>query len=221
MTVELASGAPILSASMPVNFADLRLGARVRVTAFSDGDIFRGALVDVLDVVGVPTQVQGVIAGLSRDQGAFQFLLGNRVIRGNSGTQTFEGDSPSSDASLQEGMAVDVDGLQRAEYIYASNVTVGESHASGGAPGSASPSPNPDPNPSPSPGQVAVGGVVGNISGSCPLLLFNLDGSPVVTNGSTQWNGGACATLKPGASANATGTQDGDTVVAREVTVNQ
>jgi hypothetical protein len=222
-SIQLDSQTSIRSGLMGLSFADLRLGARARVTVLSDGTLLRATLVEVLDTVGTPTHLQGVIATMSGDENAFQFAIGSQLVRGDGGTQVFEGTHPSSVASLRNGMTVDVDGLQRAEYAYATNVKASGSGSgdSTSAPNpSPSPSPTPPPNSPPGPGELTVGGTVGNLSGVCPVLLFTLDGSAVVTNNSTQWSGGTCVTLAPGASVEATGTQSGNTIVARQVRFN-
>jgi hypothetical protein len=68
---------------------------------------------------------------------------------------------------------------------------------------------------------VTLSGTVGAMSGACPLLVFTLNGSVVVTDNSTTWNGGTCLSLAPGGSAEASGTRNGSTLVARQVTVNK
>jgi len=245
-SIQLAPDAVIRSGSMGLTFADLRLGARSRVTADFDGTTYRAALIEVMDVVGTPTFLHGAVSGLTVDRNGFQFRIGNQLVRGNADTPVFMGSRPATASSLREGGMVDVNGLQRTEYAFATNVTVnGADPAPTPSPGptpmpNPSPNPNPTPSPSPSPSpsplpsplpnpvpspvpspgpsDVTVSGTVLSVSGSCPAISFTTSGSSVVTNNNTDWSGGACASLAPGAHVDATGAQNGNTVVARQVT---
>jgi hypothetical protein len=58
--IVLGSGAVILSGSMPLAFADLKMGARSRVTAQPDSNgLLQGSLVEMLDDVGTVAQLRG------------------------------------------------------------------------------------------------------------------------------------------------------------------
>jgi len=246
--IQVGSQAIIRRGSIGLMFADLSVGARSRVTGESDGTTLRATLVELLDQVGTPMQLHGVIGGVAGDGNAFQFTVGNQLIRGDNETQVFDGPRNALANSLRDGDTVDVDGLRRSEHIYARSVTVRPSDSQGSAPPPSTgpapspapqppspgpgPSPNPGPGPaptpapapapSPSPGPsnpVTVGGTVGALSGACPLLVFTLSGSAVVTDNSTTWNGGTCLSLAPGGSAEASGTRNGSTLVARQVTI--
>ena len=221
------------SGSMPISFSDLRLGARSRVTAESDGNSTRAALVEVLDPVGTARYLHDVVTEVSGDGNDFQFRLGGQTVRGNGDTRVFEGTRTSSAASLRNGQIVDVNGLQRADYLFAANVTIKSSDP---APSptptpTPTPTPNPTPNPNPSPapspspaplplpgGDITVGGAVSSVSGACPALVFTIGGTAVVTDNNTAWSGGTCLSLRPGASAHATGARNGNTLIARQVT---
>lgn len=71
-----------------------------------------------------------------------------------------------------------------------------------------------------------AGGTVSGLSGSCPNLAFSLDGrggsAHVITNGSTTFDGGACADVKNGAHAGAVGERQADgTLVAARVRIGE
>jgi len=70
------------------------------------------------------------------------------------------------------------------------------------------------------PGSVTIGGTVNSVSGTCPAIVFTMGGTAVVTDNNTTWNGGTCLSLAPGGSVEATGTRNGDTLAARQVTFN-
>ena len=64
-----------------------------------------------------------------------------------------------------------------------------------------------------------MGGTVNSVTGACPAIVINTGGTIVVTDNTTNWTGGVCASLAPGANIEATGTQNGNTLVARQVTI--
>src|SRR5262245_15026239 len=93
-TVQLGSGAIIRSGSMGVTFADLRIGARSRVTGESDGTVLMASLVELLDPVGTPLVLRGMITAVIADDSGFRFMMGNQLVRGDGDTQVLEGTTP-------------------------------------------------------------------------------------------------------------------------------
>jgi hypothetical protein len=73
--IQLDAQSAIRSGSLELTFADLRLGARSRVTGQVDGNILRGKLIEVLDPVGTPTHLHGVVSGVTSDGNVFQFRI--------------------------------------------------------------------------------------------------------------------------------------------------
>jgi hypothetical protein len=229
-TIRVDAQTVIRQGAIGLVLSDLTVGARSRVTALWEGDTLRATLVDVEDHVGSATQLRGVIHSVAGDGNSFQFRMGSQLIRGDRDTQVFDGPRAASFAALRDGLTVDVNGLQRAEHVYAADVTVRPAD-SRGAPSAPSPTPAPGPSPEPSPppspspspappsNPVTVAGVIGLLNGVCPSLVLGVNGSAVVTNESTSWVGGACTSLAPGASIEATGTRNGNAVVARQVAV--
>ena len=198
--------ATIRSGAMPIAFDDLRVGARSRVTAQSDGGTLHGSAVDVLDSVGTPAHYSGVVSDLTRDGDSLQFRLGSRLLRGNVASQV------DGAGALVGGATVDVDALQRTEYAYAQRVTVQPSP-------SPAPEPSPSPSPNPDPNNVNLKGVLGAVSGLCPVITFPVTGQIVVTNTSTVYANGNCSNVVAGGSAQVSGTQAGNVVVARQITL--
>ena len=66
---------------------------------------------------------------------------------------------------------------------------------------------------------MTLNGILGAMTGVCPALVFPVNGSIVVTNSSTVYVGGSCQALVVGGSAEVKGTQNGSTVVAREIRI--
>src|SRR5580704_8508128 len=122
--MQLDPNATLRSGTMPISFADLKIGANSRVMERTDSSGMHATEVDVLDPVGTATHLHGFISGVSGDANGFQFQMGGSLVKGDSGTQVFSGTSPASASALQNGQIVDVDGLQRADYVYPSNVTI-------------------------------------------------------------------------------------------------
>lgn len=171
------------------------------------------------------TQVRfaGPITGLTGNANGFQFSIGDQVIRGDGSTQFRNG----SFSSLHDGTNVDVEGVQRADHVYASGIEVKPSASDSNANPSPSPGPSPSPSPSPSPGpsapspspSPAVTGTIGTMAGACPALAFTVGANLVVTNQSTTFNNGRCSGLNIGDVVTAQGTVGADgTMVAQQVT---
>jgi Domain of unknown function (DUF5666) len=56
-------------------------------------------------------------------------------------------------------------------------------------------------------GEVEIEGSVGGLKGGCPSLSFGINGYSIVTNGSTTFDGVACASMKNGDKVKVTGTK--------------
>lgn len=235
--------ATIRSGALPLIFSDLQVGVHSRVTAQYDGGVLHASLVDVLDQVGSPAQFHGVVADMMRDGDVFQFNTSGQLVRGDSRTQVVDGNGAT--ASLADGATVDVAGLKRAQYAYGTRITLrpadttatpptpGPGHnpapsptptpGPGPAPAPApspSPTPSPNPGPPPNPNNVTISGVLGSISGVCPVVTFPISGQVVITNSATAYINGSCSSLVAGWSAQVNGTPDGNVVVARQVTIH-
>lgn len=121
--VILGSALSIRSNSMPLSFSDLRIGAMAQAIGESDGSTLRASTVVVLSEVGTPVQLNGVIDGVTRGGDAFSFNIGSRRLRGDGNSQI--SGSSTSPSAFRDGQTVQVEGLQRTEYIYTTRVTVG------------------------------------------------------------------------------------------------
>jgi hypothetical protein len=55
--------------------------------------------------------------------------------------------------------------------------------------------------------EMEIEGAAGGVSGTCPTLSFGINGYQIVTNGSTTFEGGACAALKNGTKVKVNGTK--------------
>jgi hypothetical protein len=175
--------------------------------------------------VGSRDQMRGVISDLSGGAGGFQFRLGSRAVRGDGASKFIDGSRTRDGGALSNGMSVEVDGFDRGEPMYASTITRLAGNPPGGGdpggdpnPGPGGPNPGP-PGPAPGSSDVTVNGILGAVTGVCPALVFPVNGSIVVTNSSTAYVGGSCQALVLGASAEVQGTQNGSTVIAREIRI--
>jgi hypothetical protein len=84
------------------------------------------------------------------------------------------------------------------------------------------PTPTPDPTPAPSPTPVSLDGIVSSLSGTCPTLLFSVEGQLVVTNADTDFRHGKCRDLSNGDTVSIDGmTQADGTVDASRVEITK
>lgn len=58
--------------------------------------------------------------------------------------------------------------------------------------------------------QLAIGGAVEGLSGSCPSATFSINGKTLRTNATTSFGSGSCSSLTNGARVGAMGTAQGD-----------
>ena len=70
--------------------------------------------------------------------------------------------------------------------------------------------PTPAPAPTPSPTPTYVTGTVGSLTGTCPALTLNINGTVVKTNSATVFTGKACADIVSGTSLNTSNTKQSD-----------
>jgi Domain of unknown function (DUF5666) len=181
---------------------------------------------------GSHSRIEGLISEFSGGASAFQFRLGNRLVRGDGGSKVIDGSRTRDGSALRNGLRVGVDGIDRGDHVYATTIALSRND-SNDSPSPSNPNPSPSPGPSrspaPAPGpapaptpesnDTTVSGVLGSVSGTCPALVFPINGSVVVTNSSTVYAGGSCRSLVLGARADVQGTPNGGVVVAREIRI--
>jgi hypothetical protein len=103
-------------------FANLALGQRVHVKGQT---ATAGLLASTVDIQNTNTStglnVNGIVAGFSGTQAAFQFTVDGRLVKGDA-TTVFFGNSQFSD--LANGARVEVQGSQRDAFVFATRIHV-------------------------------------------------------------------------------------------------
>lgn len=129
--------------------------------------------------------------------------VGDTVINVPAGTTIRHGGTPVDFSSLRVGDRVHIKGAATGPTVTASEVKL-QNPASG--PGK------------PDDGRVELKGAIADLAGVCPSISFAISGSPVATNAATEFEGGACSTLKNGDKVEVKGTrQSNGTVLASKI----
>jgi len=104
----------------PATFADLQIGMRVHVEGTPNATGVLAASVIIQDTnVDLTVVLEGALSNLSGTATAFQFMLGNRLIKGDT-TTVF--DAGITFADLASGVHVEVHGTIQAGYIQATKI---------------------------------------------------------------------------------------------------
>lgn len=104
------------------DFEDLEVGMRVHVRGTRNGQTMTATLVRIQHTrVELPVNINGIVDELDGDASEFEFMIGDRLITGDSGT-AFQGKSTFAD--LADGKRVEVKGLLRNGSIYAQRIHV-------------------------------------------------------------------------------------------------
>ncbi|OFW22009.1 MAG: hypothetical protein A3H97_02780 [Acidobacteria bacterium RIFCSPLOWO2_02_FULL_65_29] len=130
--------------------------------------------------------------------------VADAVINVPAGTTIRHGGTPVDFSSLHVGDRVHIKGAATGPTVTASEVNL-QNPSGPGKPDDAA-------------GRVELKGAIADLAGACPSISFAISGSPVATNAATQFEGGACNTLKNGDKVEVKGTrQSNGTVLASEV----
>lgn len=127
--IRLTADATLRSGALAVKFTDLSVGARARVTAESSGGDLMGSLVDVLDPVGKPNFQHGMVESFSDKGSYFEFRFGSQLIRGDAATQIIDVTGPVTSSMLRNTVSIDVNGLLRTDYLYATRIGMDSSQS--------------------------------------------------------------------------------------------
>jgi hypothetical protein len=124
-TVTTNSSTQIRHGSTPIDFDDLEIGYRVHVKGSPSGSNLLASTIIVQNTITtIPVNVNGIIDDLSGDEDAFQFEIGSRLIKGDDDTEFFGNGGADSFEDLEDGVRVEVKGLQRDGYIYAERIHI-------------------------------------------------------------------------------------------------
>ena len=123
-TIATDADTRFVSGSAPTSFDALAIGQRVHVKGQPSGAHLLARLVDIQNPnADLPVNVNGSVEGFSGTSSAFEFMVGNREVHGDSATEFFGG---SEFADLENGARVEVKGLQRDGFVYASRIHVND-----------------------------------------------------------------------------------------------
>lgn len=172
-TVTTNASTQIRHGSTTLQFDDLEIGYRVHVKGNPSGSAVLATSIEVQNTITtIPVNVNGVIDSLTGSASAFEFKIGSRVIKGDSNTDFFgDGSSPDSFDDLEDGVRVEVKGLQRDGYIYADRI-----HING----------DDDDDDDEQDESASIHGKLMQISGSAPTLQLLVGTTVVRTNSSTE-----------------------------------
>jgi hypothetical protein len=112
--------------SSALEFDDIQIGYRVHVRGLTSGANLVASSIEIQNTITtIPVNVNGIISDLAGTPAAFEFRIGSRVVKGDASTGFFgDGDSPDSFASLEDGVRVEVKGLQRDGHVYAARIHI-------------------------------------------------------------------------------------------------
>lgn len=157
------------------SFADLAIGMRVHVKGRTSGADLLASIVEIQNTnTTIPVEINGVIDTVAGTAAAFTFKIGSRVIRGDSAT-TFFGDGAATVtfASLKDGVRVEVKGIQRDGYVYATRIHVNDNGAGDDTGGSQDAS-------------ASIAGTLTAMGGAKPALVLTVAGTTVRTTSATE-----------------------------------
>jgi hypothetical protein len=128
-TVATDGSTRIEDGSTTRTLADLEVGLRVHVKGSMAGAELAATLVRIQSTnASIPVTINGVMDAPTGSAGGFEFYVGSRLVKGDSSTQFFgDGSSPASFADLKAGARVEVKGLQRDGYVFATRIHVNDS----------------------------------------------------------------------------------------------
>lgn len=176
-TIRVDASTTIREGATARTFDDLRVGYRVHVRARSvEGALLAESIVIQNTRTDAPVNLNGVISDLSGAASAFRFVVNGREVRGDAATQLTGNTTRTVDfGNLENGLRVEVKGVQRDGYVYAERIHVTFE--------ATAPAPTPDPDQQDS---ASIHGTLTSISGSAPNLVLVVGGTTVRTSGATE-----------------------------------
>jgi hypothetical protein len=165
-TVTTASDTTFTLDGAPSSFNALAIGQRVHVAGKPAGAAIAARSIAMQNTnVDLPVIVNGTVQALSGTASAFLFTVDGRLIKGDAATEFFGG---SVFANLANGARVEVKGLQRDGFVYATRIHV-----------------NVETTP-PQDDSASVEGLLTSKSGSAPTLTLVIAGTTVKTTATTE-----------------------------------
>jgi uncharacterized protein DUF5666 len=134
--------------------------------------------------------IQGLLTSIAGTKPALTLLVGGTVVRTSASTDVQRrGDMQTLDA-LKIGQTLHVVGVRQSNASIDARHVFIDDDATGG--------------------EFQIEGSIGGLKGSCPSVVFGVNGFSIATNGSTVFDGGACSTLQNGDKVTVNGLKNGD-----------
>ena len=207
-TVTTSASTTFVNGNATRTFADLRVGMRVEVKGALAGDTIiatrvgiEGAAAPVPAPAPAPkpepaeAELSGAISALSGGAASFQFNLGTRVVKGDGKTAIVgSSNSVKAFADLKNGVAVEVNGVQRDGFMQASRIHIESPETESGDDDA----------------ETEVEGTLGVLTGTCPSIKSSVGSTVFATSPATQFDGTACTAFKSGDRVQVKGTKKSD-----------
>jgi hypothetical protein len=210
-TVTTNSSTQIRKGSTSFDFEDIEIGYRVHVKGTPSGSSLLASSIEIQNTITtIPVNVNGVISDLSGTEDDFEFKVGSRLVKGDEDTEFFGNGNADSFEDLENGVRVEVKGLQRDGYVYADRI-----HING----------DDDEDDEEQDESASIHGKLLQISGSVPTLQLLVGTTTVRTNSNTEVKRrGDVQTLnelKVGMDVHVVGTRQADgSLDARKIEIN-
>jgi hypothetical protein len=148
------------------SFNALAIGQRVHVTGKPAGDTLAARSIEIQNTnVDLPVNVNGTVDAFAGTASAFSFTVDGRLVKGDAVTEFFGG---SAFSDLANAVRVEVKGLQRDGFVYATRIHV-----------------NVDTTTPPQDESASIEGLLTSKSGTAPQLTLVIAGTTVKTTSST------------------------------------
>jgi hypothetical protein len=152
----------------PAAFSNLVVGQRVHVKGQTSGGVLLATSINIQNTnTDLQIPINGIVKNFTGSQASFQFTIDGRLIRGDANTEFFGG---SSFANLANDVRAEVKGEQRNDFVYAVRIHVNVAGQD-----------DDDQDES-----ASIEGRLNAIGGGPPMLVLNVGGTIVRTNGSTE-----------------------------------
>jgi hypothetical protein len=168
-TVATDSATVFTMNSAPAAFSNLAVGQRVHVKGQTSGGVLLASSINIQNTnTDLQIPINGIVQSFTGSLASFQFTIDGRLIRGDANTEFFGG---SSFANLANDVRAEVKGEQRNDFVYAVRIHVN-------VPGEDDDDDQDE--------SASIEGRLNAIGGGPPMLVLNVGGTIVGTNGSTE-----------------------------------
>jgi hypothetical protein len=167
-TVTTDGNTRVLMGSSTLTLTDLVVGLRVHLKGTASGSALLASVIQIQNTnVDLPVNINGEVEGLTGTPSDFRFSVNGRAVRGDANTDFFGG---SEYDDVADGVRVEIKGLQRDGYVYASRLHVNVDDDDDGEQDESA----------------SIEGPLTAMAGSGTTLSLTIDGTTVTTNGQTE-----------------------------------